>query len=306
MRLPVLSTKELNNFILLAGSTTLKDAADKCSLSQPALSIQLKQLETKIGIQLVLRSNTQKRFELTPAGTEFLHAARHVIQTLQNVVQRINPQPSPDRPQLRVACLPSLLQDAVSPVLADLSSTWPSAQISVLDSDSAACSTLLSAKKCDVAICSRPVNGPDIKSQCLFSERFWAVLRQDDKRAKQEYLTLDDFVDSTIVNLSDNFAVSASLVTRSIPSIQVNTITALESLLIQGVGAAIVAHSAALSIHHASLVKIPLADREVTRQIFLSWVDSPSNPLVDAFINRLLLVSEPPVPRTGGSGKKPL
>jgi len=293
MRLPALSTRELNNFILLAGSKTLKDAAEKCSLSQPALSIQLKQLEIKIGVQLVLRSNTQKRFELTPAGTEFLQAARHVIQTLQNVMQRVNPQASVDLLQLRIACLPSLLQDAVSPVLADLSRNWPSAKISVLDGDSAACSTLLSGGKCDVALCSRPVNGPEIKSQCLFSERFWAVLRKDDKRAQQEYLTLDDFVNTTVVNLSDNFAVSVCLINRAIPSIQVNTITALESLLIQGVGTAIVAYSATSSIRHVSLVKIPIADREVTRQIFLSWVDSVSSPLVDAFLNRLRMLSEP-------------
>jgi len=256
-------------------------------LSQPALSIQLKQLESKLGVQLVLRSNAQKQIELTAAGAEFLVGARHAVQILQDVIDRISPPDRHDKPQLRVACLPSLLQDVISPVLAELSKTHPHAQLSVLDGDSSACSTLLSGKKCDVALCSRPVNGPDIKSECLFSEQFWAVVRKDDARAGRDYLTLDDFTDTTIVNLTDNHAVSASLLTRSLPYIQVNTITALESMLAQGVGAAIVAHSTALTIQHPTLVKIPLADREVTRQIFLSWTASPANPLVFAFIERL-------------------
>jgi DNA-binding transcriptional LysR family regulator len=156
-----------------------------------------------------------------------------------------------------------------------------------MTSRSCASSTLLSAQKCDAALCSRPVNGPDIKSQCLFSEQFWAVVRKDDARARQDYLTLDDFANTTIVNLTDNRAVSSSLLTRALPYIQVNTITALESMLAQGVGAAIVAHSTALTIQHPSLVKIPLSDREVTRQIFLSWTEAPGNSLITAFIERL-------------------
>jgi DNA-binding transcriptional LysR family regulator len=287
MRLPSISTRELRNFIWLAGSKSLKEAAEKCALSQPALSIQLKQLESKVGAQLVVRSNAQKQIELTAAGTELLTAARHALQVLQEALERIAPNAQHDKPQLRVACLPSLLQDVISPVLADLSKTHPFAQISVLDGDSSACSTLLSSKKCDVALCSRPVNGPDIKSLCLFSEQFWAVVRKDDERAARDQLTLDDFVGTTIVNLKDNHAVNASLLTRSLPCIQVNTITALESMLAQGVGAAIVAHSTALTIQHASLVKIPLRDREVSRQIFLSWTEGPATTLAGAFIERL-------------------
>ena len=287
MRLPSISTRELRNFVWLAGCKSLKEAAGKCALSQPALSIQLKQLESKVGVQLVVRSSAQKQIELTQAGTEFLAAAGQVLQLLQETIERINPGAYQEKPQLRVACLPSLLQDVISPVLADLSKSHPFAQISVLDGDSSQCSTLLSSRKCDVALCSRPVNGPDIKSLCLFSEQFWAVLRRDDVRAGREALTMDDFNDTTIVNLKDNHAVNASLLARSLPCIQVNTITALESMLAQGIGAAIVAHSTAQTIQHPTLVKIPLRDREVSRQIYLSWSASPTTPLATAFIDRL-------------------
>ncbi|OVZ64759.1 hypothetical protein CDO44_00680 [Pigmentiphaga sp. NML080357] len=286
MKLPLLSTRELRNFVLLAGSSSVKEAAEKCALSQPALSIQLKHLETKLGTQLVRRANTHKGIELTHSGTEFLQAARHALQILQDAVARIAPAAHADAGILRVACLPSLVPDIVSPVLADLAKHWRGAHISVLDSDSGACSTLLSSSKCEVAICSRPVNGPELRSELLFSERFCVVLRRDDALAHRSYLTLDDFVGSTLVNLVDNQRVNASLLARSIPSIQVNTITALESLLARGAGAAIIAQSAAESIHHSALLKIPLADAEITRQIFLSWIDSP-NPLVDAFLKQL-------------------
>ena len=293
MRLPALSTRELRNFVLLAGSPSLKDAAEACALSQPALSLQLKQLESKLGAQLVVRANAHKRIELTPAGTELLHAARHALQVLQDAVDRINPAPPGERPSLRVACLPSLLRDLVSPVLAELVKSHPGAQISVFDSDSAACCTMLSAGKCEVAVCSRPVNGPDIASQCLFSENFCAVLNGQDARARRSHLTLDDFVGCTVVNLSDNVAVRSSLLARAIPAIQVNTITALEGLLAQGVGAAILAHSTAELVRHPSLVKIPLADAEITRQIFQSWRQRPANPLAADFVARLRAKAAP-------------
>lgn len=286
MRLPQLSTRELKNFVTLAGSASVKDAAEKCALSQPALSIQLKQLEAKLGVQLVNRQSSQKGVQLTAEGVELLHAARQSLQILQDAVSRISPSAPGDAPTLRVACLPSLVQEMISPVLADLARSWRGSRISILDSDSAACSTLLNARKCEVAVCSRPVNGPEMRSELLFSERFCAVLRRDDALAQRTYLTLDDFAGATLVNLADNVRVSASLASRAISAIQVNTITALESLLARGAGAAIVAQSAAKTIHHDALVKIPLADAEITRQIFLSWADGP-NPLLDAFLKRL-------------------
>ncbi|WP_299451203.1 LysR family transcriptional regulator [uncultured Pigmentiphaga sp.] len=286
MKLPLLSTREMRNFVLLAGSASIKEAAEKCALSQPALSLQLKHLESKLGTQLVRRANTHKGIELTPAGEEFLRAARQALQILNEAVAHIAPASVTHAGILRVACLPSLVPDIVSPILANLAKSWRDAHLSVLDSDSGACSTLLSSGKCEVAICSRPVNGPELRSELLFSERFCAVLRRDHALAHRSYLTLDDFVGSTLVNLADNQRVNASLLARAIPSIQVNTITALESLLARGAGAAIIAQSTAESIHHSALLKIPLADAEITRQIFLSWIDSP-NPLVDAFLRQL-------------------
>ncbi|RYZ44978.1 MAG: LysR family transcriptional regulator, partial [Sphingobacteriales bacterium] len=91
MRLPNLSTRELRNFTLLAASQSLKDAAESCALSQPALSLQLKHLEHKLGAKLVLRSSAHRAIELTPAGVELLQAARHALQVLQEAVDRIGP-----------------------------------------------------------------------------------------------------------------------------------------------------------------------------------------------------------------------
>jgi DNA-binding transcriptional LysR family regulator len=287
MRLPNISTRELRNFVQLAASRSLKDAAEACALSQPALSLQLKQLEQKVGAKLVVRNSAQRRIELTPAGTELLQAAGHALQILHEAVERISPTPSSDKPLLRVACLPSLLRDMISPIIGDLVKAYPNAQISVLDCDSATCSTLLSSKKCEVAVCSRPVYGHDIKSQCLLAERFYAVMDRSDPRASLTQLTLDDFAGTTVVNLADNHSVRNSLLSRSIPSIHVNTITALEGLLIQQVGVAIVANSAADLIEQPALVKRPLVDGELRRQIFQSWSASQDNRIVAEFVRRL-------------------
>lgn len=69
---------QLKYICYIAQCGTLSKAAQLAYVSQPSLSVALKELETEIGTELFVRSN--RGLQLTPEGTEFLTYASHVLE----------------------------------------------------------------------------------------------------------------------------------------------------------------------------------------------------------------------------------
>uniref|UniRef100_A0AAU3GP75 LysR family transcriptional regulator n=1 Tax=Streptomyces sp. NBC_01401 TaxID=2903854 RepID=A0AAU3GP75_9ACTN len=75
-----LETRELEYFIAVAEELHFGRAAARLSIAQPALSKAIRRIETRLGVQLLLRSSRQ--VSLTPAGETLLHHGRHAIDAV--------------------------------------------------------------------------------------------------------------------------------------------------------------------------------------------------------------------------------
>ena len=72
-----LTLKQLKYFTALARYEHFGRASVACSISQPALSLQIKELETMFGAPLVERG--ARKVRLTPVGAIFLEKARQIL-----------------------------------------------------------------------------------------------------------------------------------------------------------------------------------------------------------------------------------
>ena len=80
--------KQLQTFVEVTRTKSFSDAADRLGISQPTVSIHIKNLEDELNAQLLVR--TARTFELTPKGKEVLEGAEGIIEIWDGLQKRLN------------------------------------------------------------------------------------------------------------------------------------------------------------------------------------------------------------------------
>ncbi|WP_170373439.1 LysR substrate-binding domain-containing protein [Ruegeria arenilitoris] len=96
-------------------------AADELSLTQSAVSRQLKAVEEQLGVALIQRD--QMRLQLTPAGKEYVETARTALQQLAQASLKLKANPSGGSLQLSI--LPAFGMHWLAPRLQDFAQRHP-------------------------------------------------------------------------------------------------------------------------------------------------------------------------------------
>jgi len=111
----VISTRQLRYFVETAQAGSFIAAARVLNMSQPALSLQIRQLEATLKIQLINRSGRQ--IALTPAGETFLVTARQALDAIAAAEASIVPFRDSPAPPLRLGLIPTIGRAIISELL---------------------------------------------------------------------------------------------------------------------------------------------------------------------------------------------
>ncbi|MBT8411602.1 MAG: LysR family transcriptional regulator, partial [Octadecabacter sp.] len=101
-----LTLKQLRYFEAVAKFGHFGHAADACGISQPALSMQIKDLEEGLGVQLFERATKQVR--LTAFGEDFAPRARDILRSVEEVEGLARVAQNRLSGRLRVGVIPTI------------------------------------------------------------------------------------------------------------------------------------------------------------------------------------------------------
>lgn len=116
---------ELKSFIKVVENQNFTKAAKKLNLSQPAVSLHILNLEKQLETKLILRSNKEKKFLLTPDGQLLYRRAKKIIHQYDEMIDEIKSQAIEVKGTLKIGASLTIGEYLLPTILSELSKLFP-------------------------------------------------------------------------------------------------------------------------------------------------------------------------------------
>ena len=180
--------RQLRAFVAIAESGTFTAGALRVPVTQAAISMQIRQLETEIGAKVFVRA--PRHVILTEAGEQLLRRARHILREHDAALDEIAELAGAERGRLRIGSASAMvLTEQLPIILKELRKQHPAAEIAVTSGTSEVLVDQILAGEVDVAFVSLPVDERGIKTERLSEDQLVAIASPRHKLAKQRTIS---------------------------------------------------------------------------------------------------------------------
>jgi LysR family transcriptional regulator, hydrogen peroxide-inducible genes activator len=171
--------RQLRYFDALARHGHFGRAAEACSISQPALSMQIKEMEETLGGALLERSPRQ--IALTRFGEELLQRVREILRSVDELGDFARASRDRLAGRLRVGMIPTVAPYLLPKVIENLARLHPELDIHVRETLTAKLIKEVAEGRLDTAIVALPASEPSLTEIALFRENFLLVRSSEQK-----------------------------------------------------------------------------------------------------------------------------
>lgn len=165
-----LTLKQLRYFEALAQQGHFGRAAELCAISQPALSMQIKELENSLGAPLFERGPRQVR--LTDFGESFAERVRDILRSVDELGDLARASVGQLAGQMRIGVIPTIGPYLLPNIISELKRAYPSLDLHVRETVTSRLIAELAEGRIDMAILALPVSEPSLEEVPLFDEEF--------------------------------------------------------------------------------------------------------------------------------------
>jgi LysR family carnitine catabolism transcriptional activator len=169
-----ITVKQLNAFVAVAKTRSFVEACELVHLSQPAISIAIKNLEESVGGKLFERST--RTLALTPEGAAFFPVAQRLLGDWDTAVDDLHRLFALQLGKLNIAAMPSFASSFLPSILKSYRERYPDINIAVDDVIAEDVVDLVRSGRMELGVTFEPGDAEDLHFEPLFSDRFIAVL----------------------------------------------------------------------------------------------------------------------------------
>ncbi len=174
-----ITLRQLHYFDALATHSHFGRAAAACAISQPALSMQIKELEEVLGAVLIERGARQVR--LTQFGQEAALRVRDILRSIDELGDFARASQDRLAGRLRIGMIPTIAPYLLPTVIGNITRTRPELEIHVREALTSKLIRELAEGRLDTAIVALPVSEPSLTEVALFAENFLLVRPGEDE-----------------------------------------------------------------------------------------------------------------------------
>jgi LysR family hydrogen peroxide-inducible transcriptional activator len=186
----MLTLRQLRYLQALARHSHFGRAAEECAVSQPALSMQIRELERLLGVELLERR--QSGLALTEIGAEVARRGEHILSATRDLVDCARHSCRVLSGNLRLGVIPTLAPYVLPSVLPELHRRHPDVRLDLLETQTKSLITELSHGALDVLLLALPIDKQDFETLALFDDSFLLAVPADDPIPERGRVTSRD------------------------------------------------------------------------------------------------------------------
>jgi len=196
-----MNLRAMQYLVTLADVRHFSKAAERCHVSQPTLSTQIRKLEDELDVQLVERS--PRRVMLTEVGEEVVERARALLAEVSAIKAIARRSRDPHSGTLRLGIFPTLAPYYLPHVVPELRRRFPRLTLRLFEEKTEDVISMLLQGRLDAGLLALPVDVDQLVTRLLFEEPFVLALNDQHPLAAQKVITMEQLEDQELLLLED-------------------------------------------------------------------------------------------------------
>ncbi|RSD26034.1 LysR family transcriptional regulator [Mesobacillus subterraneus] len=268
-----MDVRQLRYFIAIAEEKNITAAANKLHMSQPPLSLQLKQMEEELGVMLVERQG--KKLELTDKGEVLYRHALNIVHSFEEVKNELQETAEGKKGNLSIG-INTLSVPQFPGWLDDFHAAFPLVYLRVVQNDSAYLAELVKNRTIELALIRLPLPNHDVSYLQLYTESFVFVSR---KKEDQE-ITIEEISGYPLILPSTEGLGSYNIIHEAFTKAQLplqvvcecSDMKVLMELVSSGIGSTIIPKSVFDSYGYKNLYAREINNSTLKSSVGLIWL----------------------------------
>jgi LysR family hydrogen peroxide-inducible transcriptional activator len=272
----MITLRQLRYLTSLARHKHFGRAAQDCAVSQPALSMQVRELEREIGAELVERRPGD--IALTDTGLEVAQRAESILTAARDLVDFARHRDVLSG-QLKLGIIPTLAPYILPRVLPLLQASYPLLRLEVRETQTRMLLDELASGALDAVMLALPAEGGDVETLPLFDDPFLLAVPAADKFAVHGRVNIEDVDQRRLILLEEGHCLRdqalafCATTRRDQPaSLGATSLATVMQMVANGYGVTLLPQVAVDAELHDERVKLlRFRDPEPGRKIGLVW-----------------------------------
>lgn len=282
-----MTLQQLRYIVALDKERHFAKAADSCLVSQPGLTIQLKNLEEEIGIKLFDRNKVP--LKPTKHGVEIIARAKKILREVDEIRNFIVTEKNALEGDIKLGVITTLSPYLIPLFINAMKEMAPNIHFIIKEASTYQLMMDVESGAIDVALMATPTGNANLVEHPVFNEPFVAFLNNSHPMANDDFYELQPNDKTNLLLLLDEYCYNAQLLDicglqKVTPfkkqfSYEISSIETLKNLVRAQLGFAIIPQLSILNEMEKSLFK-PFKDPKPVREISLVVSDTFSKKLV--------------------------
>jgi LysR family transcriptional regulator, hydrogen peroxide-inducible genes activator len=196
-----MNIRAIQYLVTLAEIRHFSRAAERCHVSQPTLSTQIRKLEEELGVQLVERNPRQVM--LTPVGEEIVERARTVLSEVEAMRSIARRSRDPHSGTVRIGIFPTLAPYLLPHVIPVIRKQFPRLTLRLFEEKTEDVLEMLDQGRLDAGLLALPIHHDGLYVRELFEEPFVLALPEHHPLGSKRQIRMNDLENQELLLLED-------------------------------------------------------------------------------------------------------